>query len=71
MILDLNGITIPDWVKWLAQDADGHWWGYEVQPQEFSQGWYENELGRRICLKKSSQNPKWANTLIKLADLLQ
>ena len=22
----------PDWVAWVAQDASGDWWGYEVEP---------------------------------------
>ena len=36
---------LPHWVKWKAQDADGAWWGYSVEPLEFSKGWYENEVG--------------------------
>jgi hypothetical protein len=58
--------TIPDWVRWAAQDADGYWWGYEVEPLEYDQGWYENELGRRIRLKKTTANPEWRHTLTKM-----
>lgn len=65
MSLDLDEITLPDWVRWIAQDANGYWWGYEVQPQEFSRGWYENELGRRVCLKKCPENRDWHTTLTK------
>jgi len=31
--------VIPEWVYWLAQDADGTWWGYEVEPHQHHQGW--------------------------------
>jgi len=55
----------PDWVAWLAQDANGNWWGYEVEPQEHHCGWYENELGRSILLKTDPPNPKWQYTLKK------
>ncbi len=58
--------NIPDWVNWMAQDADGNWWGYEVEPQEHYSGWYENELGRSIHLKRSHPNPKWKITLTSL-----
>jgi len=62
----LHRDNIPDWVRWAAQDADGHWWGYEVEPLEYDRGWYENELGRRIRLKKAPANPEWCQTLTKL-----
>jgi len=40
----------PDWVESLAQDLDGTWWGFEVEPNPHHQGWYENEVGRCIRL---------------------
>jgi len=24
--------SLPDWVKWVAMDEDGRWWGYEEEP---------------------------------------
>lgn len=66
MSISLDDLTIPSWVRWIAQDGDGHWWGYEIQPQEFSRGWYENELGRRIRLKKCPPNAAWHKTLTQL-----
>lgn len=53
----------PDWVRWLAQDADGAWWGYSVEPNEADRGWYENEVGQRIRLRVDSPNPQWRETL--------
>lgn len=67
MTTDQNKLNAPTWVNWIAQDEDGCWWGYEVEPQEYEYGWYENELGRRIRLKKHQGNPHWRATLTKLA----
>ncbi|NHZ69928.1 MAG: hypothetical protein GWP20_01705, partial [Thermotogales bacterium] len=39
---------LPAWVFWLAQDEGGAWWGYEAEPLQFHNGWYENEVGRRL-----------------------
>ena len=61
------GKEIPEWVCWLAQDADGSWWGYEVEPHQHHQGWYENELGRHHKLKKDSPNPNWQDSLVRRA----
>ena len=55
---------IPDWVHWLAQDADGTWWGYEVEPHQHHQGWYENELGRCYRITTESPNDAWQQSLV-------
>lgn len=59
-------IKLPNWVKWKAQDANGAWWGYSVEPLEFCEGWYENEVGQRIKIEQTSANPDWKNSLIKI-----
>ena len=59
---------LPDWVAWIAQDANGTWWGYEVQPQEYDQGWYENELGRYIRISDGKPNQAWRSTLQSTRD---
>lgn len=56
--------TLPDWVNWLAQDTDGTWWGFEVEPNQSHQGWYENELGRYVRLSRDDPNPAWEKSLI-------
>ena len=56
---------IPEWVNWLAQDADGTWWGYEIEPLQYHNGWYENELGRRHKIGKYPANPDWQASLRK------
>lgn len=55
--------SAPDWVRWLAQDADGTWWGFEVEPNQQDRGWYENEVGRCIRLASGEPNPEWRATL--------
>jgi len=48
-----NFNKFPDWVCWLAQDANGIWWGYEVEPNRSHNGWYENEVGRCLELRRA------------------
>lgn len=61
-----NSNKLPAWVKWKAQDASGAWWGYSVEPLQYSEGWYENEVGDRIKIEQSDANPDWKNSLIKI-----
>ena len=55
----------PDWVQWLAQDANGSWWGFEVEPLQNHHGWYENEVGKYIKIADGQPNPQWQNSLLK------
>jgi hypothetical protein len=59
---------LPAWVQWLAQDADGTWWGYEVEPLQRDHGWYENEVGRHVRLHQEAANAYWARTLRRIRD---
>lgn len=61
-----ENIDYPAWVKWIAQDRDGSWWGYSVEPLENHAGWYENEVGDYILLLKTETNENWKDSLIKL-----
>jgi len=56
---------VPDWVRWLAQDADGTWWGYEAEPNQQDYGWYENEVGRIVRLGQAYPPPDWEATLTR------
>ncbi len=58
--------TFPGWVNWIAQDEDGHWWGYSVEPLQHDHGWYENEVGRYILLTKGEPNKQWKQSLQKI-----
>lgn len=56
--------SIPTWVRWIAQDSSGSWWGYSVEPLRNDSGWYENEVGRYIQLGKTDPD-NWQNSLRK------
>jgi hypothetical protein len=55
--------NLPAWINWLAQDADGTWWGFEVEPNLSHCGWYENELGRYLKIRQAAPNPDWQASL--------
>ncbi len=59
----------PGWVQWLAQDADGCWWGFEVEPLQNHHGWYENEIGKYIKVCNDAPNSAWQDSLIKRNDI--
>lgn len=59
-------IDLPIWANWLAQDEDGAWWAYSVEPLEFSRGWYENEVGLKLKIAQDTKNPDWKNSLTKI-----
>ena len=61
----LNVDDLPDWVQWLAQDADGTWWGFEAEPNEADHGWYENEVGRYLRLAAGEPNALWRESLCR------
>jgi len=58
-----HNLNLPAWMHWLAQDADGTWWGFEIEPNQSHHGWYENELGRYQKLYRDAPNPDWPDTL--------
>jgi len=68
-LIDLASLNIPDWVCWLAQDSSGAWWGYQVEPLQNHQGWYENEVGRIILLLETRPNAEWQTSLLKISSL--
>jgi len=61
MCIDFNEFS--EWVCWIAQDADGIWWGYQVEPNLSRQSWYENEVGRSVRLGKGGVDLDWVLTL--------
>jgi hypothetical protein len=56
---------VPEWARWLAQDADGTWWAYEAEPNQQDHGWYENEVGRIARLAKAEPSADWEATLTR------
>lgn len=58
---------LPGWVAWVARDADGAWWGFEVEPLPHDSGWYENEVGRYVRIARAAPGPgDWRSTLERL-----
>lgn len=64
---ELADVALPAWAEWLAQDEDGTWWAYEVEPNQQHNGWYENEVGRLKRLVKTAPPADWRRCLIRLA----
>ena len=62
---DLNGVEVPEWVRFIAQDSDGCWWGYSVEPLENHRGWYENEVGHNIKLLQTETVISWQQSLYR------
>ena len=50
---------LPEWAHWIAQDGDGSWWAYQHEPNMADSGWYENELGQSLHMRKDMPNPFW------------
>jgi len=58
--------NLPDWARYIAQDADGQWWAYEAEPNQSHNGWYENEVGKILKLEKAAANTDWIQSLSKV-----
>lgn len=65
-MLDVSKFDLPKWVLWVAQDADGVWWGCECEPLQHDSGWYENEVGKNVRIVSTEANPDWQTTLQKV-----
>ena len=58
----------PAWMRWLAQDEDGKWWGYEHEPHMADISWYENEVGRSALVNLACRSINWKKSLKKIID---
>ena len=63
-------VSYPEWVRWLAQDANGEWWGYEVQPAKNALGrpsWDRIDFFYRACLiYVGKENEEWKDSLMRV-----
>jgi len=50
----------------MAQDGDGSWWGYSVEPLQNHRGWYENEVGEYVRLVQGEGCENWRENLYRL-----
>ena len=66
MCRKVNFTEIPDWVGWIAKDASGIWWGYQVEPNLSHLSWYENEVGNSVNLGLGSKDDDLLLTLKRI-----
>lgn len=66
MSVTLDSNEFPDWVCWIAQDSDGIWWGYQVEPNLSHRSWYENEVGNSVRLGKGALDSNWITKLKRI-----
>ena len=48
---------------WIAQDCNGHWYGYAAKPIAKFDGWANQSLGPHGIIHRSPPNPFWRKTL--------
>ena len=53
-------------MRWIAQDEDGIWWGYEHEPNMSDTGWYENEVGLSKKISQQKIDVHWRHSLKKI-----
>ncbi len=55
-------------LNWIAQDANGVWWGFENKPVPGINGWIDGLDGTKILLKQDiNENEQWRDTIQRLA----
>jgi hypothetical protein len=54
----------PDWVQYIAVDADGHAWGFDKKPTiNCTWGCWMNPDGWSECLSLTENSTDWENSL--------
>lgn len=56
----------PSWMRWIAQDEGGSWWGYEHEPNLSDRAWYENEVGLSMKITGQKSHANWRESLKKI-----
>ena len=69
IILDGLSVTLSPLANWVAQDADGEWWGYHQKPTRLRKFWWPNapESLRMIYLGQGKKRDDWHKQLYKIA----
>lgn len=58
---------VPDWVNWMAKDADGEWWYYQNKPYRLSYYWEEdNEGSGEFAYNDPSGGDGWEDSLTEI-----
>ena len=56
-------VQVPDWVTHFAQNADGHWRVFEIEPKEGERDWVSIGFWRHRFIFNGDPNPNWRETL--------
>ena len=58
-------IVVPDWVRWMAVDADGCCFGYPKKPGHTNEdlNWWYLAGGTSILLYRAAQPKNWKDEL--------
>jgi len=60
----LINVSLPGWVKWRAQDADGMWYGYDYPPAIYEDTMVWDKLdSEEVFLCKGVPTKNWRKTL--------
>ncbi len=64
MKITIKGIEfeVPDWTKWVAQDEDGQWYAYDMEPILADNEWALNPEAN-YCDKINMKAEDWKNSL--------
>ncbi len=58
--------TVSRKLNWIAQNSNGVWWGFEIEPVTGVDVWENQQNGMKILLKEEAGNGNWKDTLQKL-----
>lgn len=58
--------TVSRKLNWIAQNENGIWWGFEIEPVVGEKDWENQNNGMKILLKEEAPNQNWKDTLQKL-----
>ena len=60
-----NPKAVPHWVRWIAQDKDGKWWGYKTKPKAGYTLWIPKSINMCKGLYTSKPSKNWREELYK------
>ncbi|NIP74074.1 MAG: FHA domain-containing protein [Gammaproteobacteria bacterium] len=61
-----DAVPLPPEIEWVAQDADGVWWGFEREPIPEASGWHDHQSGNYIRIGQGVPSGNWADSLRRI-----
>ena len=65
----LIATPVPIEYEWEAQDEDGQWHVYTLEPKSHLDEWVTVGHGRFLSVGNAAPNPNWKDTLRPLAEI--